>query len=324
MSPLGHVVLAGASGFIGEHLETYYRGLGARVSRIGRSGPDARWGDRAGIAALLEGADLLINMAGKSVNCRYHEANRAEILRSRVETTRELREIMAGLVNPPPVWMNASTATIYRDARDRPMTESAGEIGRGFSVSIATAWEDEFFAGELPGVRRVALRMAIVLGDRGALVPLTRLARFGLGGPQIDGHWPATRTRRETGVHHGFGGGGGGQKMSWIHIDDVVSAIEFIRARPSLAGAINLSAPGAVTNAEFMRELRASVGVPIGLPAFRWMLEPAMAVLRTEPEMVLKSRWVYPEALENAGFAFGYPTLPSALRQIATYRVMSA
>ncbi|MCS4276988.1 NAD dependent epimerase/dehydratase family enzyme [Mycetocola sp. BIGb0189] len=324
MSAPKHVVLAGVSGFIGAHLDSYYRGLGARVSRIGRSGPDARWGEREKIAALLEGADLLINMAGKSVNCRYHEANRREILRSRVETTRELREIVASLKNPPPVWMNASTATIYRDARDRPMTESTGEIGSGFSVSIATAWEAEFFAGDLPGVRRVALRMAIVLGDGSALVPLTRLARLGIGGPQMDGRWPASRARLAAGTYHRFGGGGGTQKMSWVHIDDVISAIEFIRDHEELDGAINVSSPGTVTNAEFMRELRRSVGVPVEMPAFRWMIEPAMAVLRTESEMILKSRWVIPETLENAGFTFGYPTLAPALTQIATYRAIPA
>jgi NAD(P)-dependent dehydrogenase (short-subunit alcohol dehydrogenase family) len=191
----GRIVIAGASGFIGRFLAAAFIVDGATVSFIGRSGADARWGDTARIAAILDGADLLVNLAGKSVNCRYNETNRAEILRSRVETTRELGEAIRSCERPPALWVNSSTATIYRHAEDRPMTEADGEIGAGFSVDVATAWEREFFAGELPGTRRVALRMAIVLGNGGALIPMLRLARFGLGGPQLDGHWFATAAR---------------------------------------------------------------------------------------------------------------------------------
>ncbi|MEO7124310.1 MAG: NAD-dependent epimerase/dehydratase family protein, partial [Lacisediminihabitans sp.] len=182
-----HIVIAGASGFIGRYLTAAFHAEGARVSTIGRHGADASWGDSEGIARLLDGADLLINLAGKSVNCRYGAANRSEILRSRIDTTRELADAVAASQNPVPLWLNASTATIYRHAEDRPMTESTGEIGTGFSVSIATIWEREFFARELPKTRRVALRMAIVLGDGSVLTPLGNLARFGLGGPQLDG-----------------------------------------------------------------------------------------------------------------------------------------
>nr|BFF14947.1 hypothetical protein GCM10025699_62500 [Microbacterium flavescens] len=166
-----HIVLAGASGFIGRHLAEAFRAEGARVSLIGRTGPDARWGDTAAITELLDGADLVVNLAGKSVNCRYSPANRAEILRSRVETTRELGEAMAACAVPPRLWLNSSTSTIYRHADDRPMTESDGEIGSGFSVDVATAWEAELDRHELPDTRRVAMRIAIVLGDGGALIP---------------------------------------------------------------------------------------------------------------------------------------------------------
>src|SRR5690606_14957641 len=150
----------------------------------------------AAIAALLDGADMLVNLAGKSVNCRYNAANRAEILRSRVETTRELAQAIAACSTPPPLWINSSTATIYRHADDRPMTESKGELGSSFSVDVALAWEREFLTPELPDTRRVALRIAIVLGNGSVIPPFLRLARFGLGGAQRDGRWFATRARR--------------------------------------------------------------------------------------------------------------------------------
>jgi NAD dependent epimerase/dehydratase family enzyme len=315
-----HIVLAGASGFIGQHLAAAFRAEGARVSLIGRHGPDASWGDTAGITALLEGADLLVNLAGKSVNCRYGPENRAEIVRSRVETTRELKEAVLACTAPPRVWMNSSTATIYRHAEDRPMTESGGEIGSGFSVDVATAWEAEFFSGELPATRRVALRMAIVLGDGSALVPLINLVRAGLGGPQLDGPWPATRARLAAGTYHREGRGGGRQKFSWIHVDDVLGAIRFARDDESVDGVLNLSSPNPSDNRTVMRTLRRVLGVPFGLPAWRWMLELGTAVLRTETELVLKSRWVLPERLVDGGYEFVHPHLDEALKSIVAGR----
>ena len=315
-----HIVLAGASGFIGQHLAEAFRAEGARVSLIGRHGPDASWGDTAGITALLEGADLLVNLAGKSVNCRYGPENRAEIMRSRVETTRELKEAVLACTAPPRVWMNSSTATIYRHAEDRPMTESTGEIGSGFSVDVATSWEAEFFSGELPSTRRVALRMAIVLGDGSALVPLMGLVRAGLGGPQLDGPWPATRARLAAGTYHREGRGGGRQKFSWIHVDDVLGAIRFARDDESVEGVLNLSSPNPSDNRGMMRTLRRVLGVPVGLPAWRWMLELGTAVLRTETELVLKSRWVLPERLVEGGYEFVHPHLDEALKSIVAGR----
>lgn len=315
-----HIVLAGASGFIGQHLAEAFRAEGARVSLIGRHGPDASWGDTAAITALLEGADLLVNLAGKSVDCRYGPENRAEIMRSRVETTRELKEAVLACTAPPRVWMNSSTATIYRHAEDRPMTESTGEIGSGFSVDVATSWEAEFFSGELPSTRRIALRMAIVLGDGSALVPLMGLVRAGLGGPQLDGPWPATRARLAAGTYHREGRGGGRQKFSWIHVDDVLGAIRFARADESLEGVLNLSSPNPTDNRGMMRTLRRVLGVPFGLPAWRWMLELGTAVLRTETELVLKSRWVLPERLVEGGYEFVHPHLDEALKSIVAGR----
>lgn len=290
------IVLAGASGFIGQRLVEPFRAEGAEVELVGRhpGSRGASWGDTAAITALLNGADLLVNLAGKSVNCRYNARNRAEILRSRVETTRELADAIAHCVAPPPLWINSLTATVYRHADDRPMTEESGEIGEGFSVGIATAWESALFERPLPATRRVALRMAIVLGDGSALIPLMRLARVGLGGPQLDGRWFSTPARRRAGTFHRFRTPGGRQKFSWIHLDDVVGIVSFLRDHPELEGPINASAPAPSDNRTVMRTFRNVLGVPVGIPTPRWVLELGSIAIRTETELVLKSRWVLP------------------------------
>ena len=314
------VVVAGASGFIGRRLVAERRRAGEEVRTIGRTGADATWGDTAAITRLLDGADALVNLAGRSVNCRYTPANRAEIVRSRTETTGELARAVAAATAPPPLWLNSSTATIYRHADDRPMTEARGEIGSGFSVDVATAWERAFLEPDLPGVRRVALRTAIVLGRGGVMVPLTRLTRAGLGGPQLDGRWPGTPARIAAGVHHRYRptSAGGRQRFSWIHLDDVLAAIAFLREHPELDGAVNLAAPEASDDRTLMRLLRRTLDVPVGLPATRWMLELGSFAIRTETELVLKSRWVVPERLLAAGFRFRHEDLGETLRAILT------
>jgi uncharacterized protein len=313
------VVVAGARGFIGAAVVRYFRARGHEVRTIGRDDADATWADPAGVAALVEGADVLLNLAGKSVDCRYTEENRREILRSRVETTRALREAVAAASSPPAVWLNASTATIYRHATDRPNTEHGGELGAGFSVDVSRAWENEFFDGPLPRTRRVALRMAIVLGDGPATRRLLTLARLGLGGPPIDGPWLPHRRYRGIGPDPSgpdrapWHRTRGRQRFSWIHVDDVVRSIRFLVDRDDLSGPVNLCSPNPVDDRTLMREVRRVAGAPFGLPAYRWMLEPAMWALRSEPELLLKSRWVLPGRLEAAGFAFRHPELPDAL-----------
>lgn len=310
-------VIAGSSGFIGEELAKALTADGYDLRRIGRS-ESIRWDDPDGLVRAVEGADLLINLAGKSVNCRYNDANREQILQSRVVTTRALRDAVAAASDPPRVWFNASTATIYRHEMQHPNTES-GVLGEGFSVDVARNWEREFFAGTLPRTRRVALRMAIVLGDGPAPNLLRTLARLGLGGPQIDGWW--FRHRRYRGIGPDPTGSErstwhrtrGRQKFSWVHIGDVVGAIRFIRDHDDISGPVNLASPNPTDNRTLMTTLRKRAGMPIGLPAWRWMLEPAMWVLRTEPELVLKSRWVIPGVLTDAGYAFARPALVDAV-----------
>jgi uncharacterized protein len=310
-------VVAGWNGFIGHRLVADLAARGYDIVRVGRAGPDAQWADAAALAAAVDGSALVVNLAGKSVGCRYTETNRNEILRSRVETTRALRAAIAAAASPPRLWLNASTATIYRYALDRPQTEADGELGSGFSVDVARAWERELFAGDLPGTRRVALRMAIVLGGPASDL-LARIARLGVGGPQYDGWWFQHRRYRGIGenptggpvpIHHS----GGRQKFSWIHIDDVLAAIRFVEAHDELEGPVNLSSPNPSDNRTLMAELRRAVGMPSGIPAPRWLLEPALWVLRNESELVLKSRWVLPERLKDAGFEFTWPELQPAI-----------
>lgn len=311
-------VVAGGSGFLGRAIIASLEADGHLVRRIGRN--DAiSWDDPAAIAEALDGSGVLVNLAGRSVNCRYTDANRTEILRSRLDTTRALREAVASVRRPPRVWFNASTATIYRHEMDTPNTEAGGVLGEGFSVDVARTWEREFFAGDLPRTRRVALRLAIVLGDGPATAKLLTLARTGLGGPQIDSWWfPHPRYR---GIGPEPTGDGrlrwhrtrGRQKFSWVHVDDVVRAIRFLRDRDDVSGPVNIASPHPSNNRALMRTLRHAVGAAVGLPAWRWMLEPAMWALRTEPELVLKSRWVLPEKLTAAGFAFRYPLLEDAV-----------
>ncbi len=320
-------VIAGASGFMGRHLAAAYREAGREVVLIGRgSGSDVHWGDADGLRRALDGASVLVNLAGRTVDCRYTEANRREILDSRIDTTRELGRVIAELDAPPPVWMNASTATIYPAITAAAHTEGDRTTRFGFSEQVAQAWEAELAASPAPATRKIALRTTIALGpDSDATTMLLGLARFGLGGPQIDGWWfPHDRYR---GLSDSRGTpfaknpsrprtSGGRQMFSWIHIDDAVAAIRHIEATESISGPVNLAAPEAVTNVELMRALRRTVGARIGLPAFRWMLEPAMRVLGTESELVLKSRWVAPGVLEETGFAFAHPRLDEALADI--------
>lgn len=289
------VVLAGGTGFIGEYLEKKFREIGYEVKIISRQKQHISWEDKLEMIEALEGVELLINLAGKSVNCRYNEANKKEIMESRRRTTTLLGEAVQACSHPPKIWINSSTATIYRHAEDRPMTEDDGVIGSGFSVDVATTWENTFFDFDLPNTRQIALRIAIVLGkDGGVIIPYKNLVRFGLGGVQ----------------------GKGNQMFSWIHIEDLFRIILFLKEREELSGVFNCSAPFPVTNRELMKTLRETMNMPFGLSSPKWMLEIGSVFIRTETELVLKSRWVLPERLEREGYEFAYPTLDKTLEDI--------
>lgn len=291
------IILAGGSGFIGRFLEKRFTQDGHTINVLTRNPKlknDIYWdGETAGEwTEQLDGADVLINMAGRSVDCRYTESNKKKIYDSRLKSTAILREVVSQCDNPPKVWLNSSTATIYRHAEDRPMDEENGEIGTGFSVDVATKWEQTFFEGDLPHTRRVALRTAIVLGrEGGALVPLKKLVQFGLGGKQGDGN----------------------QMFSWIHEEDLYKAIVHILANEKVHGSINISSPNPLINKVVMELIRKKMNMQFGLPSPKWLLQIGAIIIRTETELVLKSRWVLPANLLASGFSFRYSHLGEAL-----------
>lgn len=295
MSTLHSVVICGASGYIGQHLRRALEADGIVVRTIGRrDSSDAAWSDEQGVIDVLDGTDLVVNLAGRSVSCRYNKHNADEIFSSRVHTTALLGRALGDTPNPPSLWANASTGTVYRDARDRPMDEATGELGQGFSVAVARAWEQELRDAPTP-IRKVALRMSIVLGaGGGAINPVINLTRLGFGGKMGDG----------------------GQMFSWVHISDVARSIAHIFEHQEISGPVNIATPFPVTNDQMMRDMRTALGREHGLPTPRWMLELGARIIRTEAELVLKSRWVAPAVLTSTGFRFDYPTLDAALRQI--------
>ena len=289
------IIIAGGTGFVGSHLAKKFISLGYVVAIISRQKNHINWDNSSAITRALENSEMLINLAGKSVDCRYNEKNKKEIYNSRIDTTKILGNAMLACKNPPGLWINSSTATIYRHAQDRPMTESTGEIGSGFSVNVATNWEKAFFDFKLPQTRQVALRMAIVLGkDGGVIKPLKNLVRLGIGGKQ----------------------GNGNQMFSWIHIDDVFGIITFMQQCQELSGVFNTAAPNPVNNKTLMRLLRKKLRIKIGLPIPKWLLEIGAVIIKTETELILKSRWVIPERLLKAGFQFKYSNMQEALKNI--------
>lgn len=306
------IVIPGGSGQVGQVLARHFHAKGDEVVVLSRRVTTAPWrvvqwdGATMGEwAREFEGADVCINLTGRSVNCRYGEANRREIMESRVLSTRVVGEAIAACIKPPKVWMNASTATLYRHALDRPMDEATGELGGGeagasetwdFSIGVGKAWEKEFFAANVLGVRKVALRSAMTFSaDKGGVFDVfLGLVRCGLGGTV----------------------GRGTQYVSWIHERDFVRAIEFLIAHEEMEGAVNLAAPGPLPNREFMQVMREAWGIKFGLPAASWMVEIGTFAMRTESELVLKSRWVLPGRLMAAGFKFEFRDWAAAARDL--------
>jgi uncharacterized protein (TIGR01777 family) len=308
------IILAGGTGQVGTLLARSFHQRGHNVIVLARHIKPAPWATLPwdGVSpgpwvGELDGSDVLINLSGRSVNCRYNSINRKAIMDSRVYSTRLLHRALAMIDKPPGVWLNASTATIYRHALDRPMDELTGEFGGNepgapdtwnFSIDVAKAWEDAFFSTETPHTRKVALRSAMTLSpDPGGVFDVfLSLVRHGLGGTNLPGT----------------------QFLSWIHEIDFIRAVDLLIAREDISGPINLSAPNPVPNRDFLRILRKEWGIPLGLPATRWMLEIGTFLLRTESELVLKSRRVVPTRLINAGFEFTYPTWPEAAHELVT------
>lgn len=303
-----HIVIAGGSGFLGLSMAEAFSAAGATVTILSRSLPKASgdwnhvtWDGRTlgQWQTPLEGCDAVVNLAGRTVNCIKTPDHQDEILRSRVESTEVLGLAMRRLDSPPPVWVQMSTAHIYGDPPTVLCTEDSCE-GIGFAPNIARAWEAAFESSKLASQRGVILRTSFVIGrDRGAgggaLGMLRFLARMGLGG----------RVGRGT------------QGMSWIHEQDLNSLFAEAIHNESMSGIYIASSPTPVSQVDFMRQLRKVVGMPIGLPAFEWMVRLAAPVLfRTDPELALYGRYVVSKRLANEGFQFRFTDLEAALRDL--------
>lgn len=297
------IVIAGGTGFIGKGLIKHFGHNNDIIVLSRHPLPNygrikyVRWNGQTlhGWEKQLENTDLLINLAGKSVNCRYNEKNKQEIFDSRTVTTKILGAAILTLKHPPLRWINAGSATIYRHAEDRPMDEISGEISDDFSVQVCKQWEASFNAIHTPGTRKAILRIAITLGaDGGVMMPYLNLVKFGLGGHQ----------------------GSGRQQYSWVHITDVCRMMQWLYDRPEQEGVFNCSSPNPVSNKQFMQTVRQATRHPFGLPASSWMLSIGACLVGTEKELLLKSRWVIPTRALQAGFNFEYPQLQAAVENI--------
>lgn len=306
------IVIPGGSGQVGNILARAFSGQGHEVVILSRRTYESPWrvvewdGVRVGEwSREIDGCDVVVNLAGRSVNCRYTASNKRQILESRVLSTRAVGEAIAKAQRPPRVWLQASTATIYAHRYDAPNDERTGIIGGReqdapaswrFSIQVATAWEAAAKEAAMARTRLVLMRSSLVMSrDRGGIFDmLYRLVRLGLGGREGDGR----------------------QFVSWIHHDDFVRALMWLIDHDELGGAVNVTAPDPLRNAEFMRILRVAAGAQLGLPAARWMLEVGAVALRTETELLLKSRRVIPARLLESGFDFRYSSWPAAAGEL--------
>ena len=317
------IVIPGGTGQVGALLAVHWQKAGHDVvvlTRGGRSPARTVSWDGTSLgpwAAEIDGADVVVNLAGRSVSCRYTKENLRQMMDSRVDSTRVVGEAIAAAKKPPKLWLQMSTATIYAHRFDAANDEANGTIGgteAGVpaywkrSIDIATAWESTLQAAATPHTRRIALRAAMVMArpaevaaSDNILSVLQRLTRLGLGGPMA----------------------GGRQYVSWIHGDDFCAALDFLIAHEEIVGVVNIAAPTPLPQREFMAALRAAVGVKLGLPATSWMLTIGALFMNSDPELLLKSRRVVPGRLLEHGFVFQHPRWHDAVRSLVDRRTVA-
>jgi len=310
------VVISGGTGEVGTILAGAFHNAGHEVVVLSRGRSRAPWriakwdGEALGDwADEIDGADVVINLAGRSVNCRYHEKNRRQIMDSRINSTRVLGDAIAAAANPPKVWLQASTATIYAHRYDAPNDDVTGIIGGhepdapdtwNFSIDVATSWERVTNEAQTPNTRKLLMRSAMIMSpDHGGIFDtMLTMVRLGLGGTAADGR----------------------QYISWIHDEDFIRSVYWLIEHEELSGPVNLASPHPLPNKEFMRVIRKAWGAPIGLPATKWMLELGAFLMQSETELILKSRRVVPKRLTDSGFEFHYPTWEAAARELCDRR----
>jgi len=310
------IVIPGGTGQVGTALARAFHGAGHEVVVLSRSSARLPWkviqwdGEALGDwSREIDGADVVINLAGRSVNCRYHEKNRRQIMDSRINSTRVLGDAIAAAANPPKVWLQASTATIYAHRYDAPNDDVTGIIGGhepdapdtwNFSIDVATSWERVTNEAQTPNTRKLLMRSAMIMSpDHGGIFDtMLTMVRLGLGGTAADGR----------------------QYISWIHDEDFIRSVYWLIEHEELSGPVNLASPHPLPNKEFMRVIRKAWGAPIGLPATKWMLELGAFLMQSETELILKSRRVVPKRLTDSGFEFHYPTWEAAARELCDRR----
>lgn len=303
------IVLAGGNGYLGGIFAEYYSPISQEVIILSRKykAPNDNvktlvwdgchendWSNS------LEYADMLVNLCGKNVNCRYTIENQEKIIQSRIIPTTLLGSVIEKMQHPPKLWINITSATIYRHAEDHPQDEETGEIGYGFSINVCRQWEACFFQSHTPHTRKIALRMGIVLGRSDSAFPrLLNLVKFGMGGKQGDGE----------------------QYVSWIHEQDAARCTEWLMQHTGLNGIINCTSPEPVKNKDFMACIRNAYGISFGLPSPAWLLQLGALVIGTETELILKSRWVVPARLLNNGYQFLFPKPAHAIKDLLSIRL---
>ncbi|BAV08295.1 hypothetical protein SAMN05421788_112103 [Filimonas lacunae] len=303
------IVLAGGNGYLGGVLVRYFKDKAASIIILARkASPDVDnvqtivWDGvtQGAWCTALEGADMLVNLCGKNVNCRYTAQNQRALLESRLLPTRALGVAVTGCKLPPELWINVTSATIYRHAEDKPQDEATGQIGYGFSIDICKAWESAFFDMSAPRTRKIALRMGIVLGRKDGVFPrLLNMVKLGLGGK------------------HGVGE----QYIAWIHEQDVAGSVEWLLQHTEIEGVINCTGPEPVRNKDLMKDIRRAYGAPFGLPAPQWLLDAGAMLIGTETELLLKSRWVAPQKLLDSGYVFLFTRASYAIHDILSIRI---
>lgn len=299
------IILPGGAGFIGKYVANFFRKKNHDViiltrgkARIENGITYLNWDGKSfgNWTKNLEGAEMVLNLAGKSVDCRYNQNNKEEILNSRINSTKIIGEAIDNCIVPPKLWVNMSTATIYEHTLDgKANDEKDGIIGDDFSMNVAKSWEKTFNDFNLFATRKIVMRTSIVLGkEGGAFAHLAPLIKFGLGGKN----------------------GSGKQFVSWIHLEDLARIIEWFMENKNTSGVYNCTSPTPICNEFFMKKIRESFGVSFGLPSTKWIIEIGTFLLRSESELVLKSRKVVPRKLLDEGFAFNFEELNKTLKNI--------
>ena len=289
-----NILIAGGTGFIGTYLKKRFEEKGENVKLVSRTGIDVPWVHQSLVDA-LEHTDVVINLAGKTINCRHTFENKEMILKSRTKATNLLGNAIAACKNPPLLWVNASASAIYKSDEIAPATENSQGLVDDFLADVVRSWEYAFFCFNLPSTRQIALRTSVVLGrSKGAFPSLLRLTRLGLGGKV----------------------GNGKQIFSWIHIGDYFRIVEFLIQNDSITGVVNCTSPAPLSNAALMKEMRSKVKIPFGLPALEFAVRIGAFFIGTESSLLLNSTNIYPELLLNAGFSFEFGDIDAAIADL--------